>query len=246
MAFNIKTFKGSFTSDLARPSRFDVIINTPPGMYSMSMFAQLPLNLMMRCENAELPSRTMGTVEQKFGSNPSQKFPYHSSYNDLSLTFMLSGDMSEKKFFDAWLEYVNPTSTFDFNYKDKYASPGIRIIQYDMQNEQSYAVTLIKAYPISVNQLDLDWSSEEHHKLTVVFAYDYWQSDNLAEIASSLPTTQLQSLNGIDFTLLSSIGNGGYSPPPPELPRGNIPATMGNNQYTQAIYNNIYNNVKNQ
>ncbi|CAB4133022.1 tail tube protein [uncultured Caudovirales phage] len=220
MAFNIKTFKGSFTSDLARPSRFDVIINTPPGMLSMSMFAQLPLNLMMRCENAELPSRTLGTVEQKFGSNPSQKFPYHTSYNDLSLTFMLSGDMSEKNFFDSWLEYVNPTTSFDFNYKDKYAAP-IRIIQYDMKNEQSYAVTLIKAYPISVNQLDLDWSSEEHHKLTVVFAYDYWQSDNLADISSSLPTAQSQKISDINFSLLDTPIAGGtttFFAPSPNSP----------------------------
>ena len=237
MASTIQEFLSSFTTDLARPNKFDVLIPLPQNVWDIRTS---PQQLALRCENAELPSRTMGTVEQKFGSNPSQKFPYHTAYNDMTLTFIVSDDMSEKIVFDNWLEYINPTSTFDFNYKDNYSTT-ITITQYDVKNEQSYAVTLIKAYPISVNQLDLDWSSEEHHKLTVVFAYDYWQSDNLAEIASSLPTTQLQSLNGIDFTLLSSIGNGGYSPPTPELPRGNIPATMGNNQYTQLIYNNVKN-----
>ena len=32
-----------------------------------------------------------------------------------------------------------------------------------------------EAYPISMNQLDLDWSSEAFHNLTVTFAFTYWE-----------------------------------------------------------------------
>ena len=57
----------------------------------------------------------------------------------------------------------NSYPSFDESYKHK------------NNDESSYSVDLFEAYPISVNQLDLDWSAEGHHKLTVVFAYTSWQ-----------------------------------------------------------------------
>jgi hypothetical protein len=72
-----------------------------------------------------------------------------------------------------------------------------------VKHEESYAVKLINAYPISVNQLDLDWSADGHHKLTVLFAYDYWQSSYLSDFTSSIPTTESQKLKDVNFSLLS-------------------------------------------
>ena len=51
-----------------------------------------------------------------------------------------------------------------------------QIIQYDDFIKKIFAVELIDAYPIAVNQLDLDWSSDGYHKLTVDFAYTYWKT----------------------------------------------------------------------
>lgn len=161
MAGTLTAFLASFTTDLARPSRFDVSI---PG-------AQF---LTLRCDNAELPSRTFSTAEQKIGSNPIEKYPYHSNYNDASMTFIVSDSMVEKLFFDGWMEKVNPLSTFNFKYKNTYVKD-IIVTQYSVANKPTYSVKLKDAYPISINQLDLDWSSDSHHKLTVTFAYSYWQ-----------------------------------------------------------------------
>jgi len=165
MPANISDFMSSFTKDLARPNRFEVFI-PPVGRLQLT-------NSKLRCETAELPGRTFSTIEQKFGSNPLEKYPYHTIYNDLSLTFIVSGDMAEKNFFDSWMELVVPSSNFNPKYKKDYISE-ITIVQYDLQNNPTYSVDLIDCYPISVNQLDLDWSSDGHHKLTVVFAYTYW------------------------------------------------------------------------
>jgi len=191
MPANINRFVSSFTSDLARPSRFDVTIFPPNALSFYYGITQSGPGLNLRCENANLPGRTFGTVEQKFGSNPSLRFPIHSTYNDMDLTFAVSGDMSERNFFDIWLEYINPTTSFDFSYKlgsnnvagDGFAAPYIIVSQYDLKNNLTYAVQLYNAYPISVNQMDLDWSTDTYHKLTVVFAYDYWQNINAAQIA---------------------------------------------------------------
>ena len=199
-------FMGSFNSDVARPSKFDVTIIAPA---MIQKYSNTLRQLTLRCETAELPGRTFGTVEQKFGSNPTLKFPMHSSYNDLTLTFIVSGDMTERTFFDVWMEYINPTKTFDFAYKDDFTST-IEIVQYNLFDEETYVVNLFNAYPVSVNQLDLDWSSDSHHKLTVVFAYDYWQNadiQTLGEIQANRTITQ-SFQNGSDklfgATILSS------------------------------------------
>jgi hypothetical protein len=82
--------------------------------------------------------------------------------------------MDMKIAFDNWMNYINPSTNFNFNYKETYVS-NIVITQYDLYGNISYTATLIDAFPINMNQLDLDWSSDSVHKLTVTFAYTYWQ-----------------------------------------------------------------------
>jgi hypothetical protein len=179
MPADIYEFMSSFNKDLARPNRFEVRINPSQSLNSIPGYT-FPNNLRLRCESAELPSRTFATAEQKFGSNPIEKYPYQTAYNDLVLTFIVSGDMYEKKFFDGWMSLINPEKSYNFNYKNTYVID-LSVVQYDVSNNPQYAVNIIESYPIAVNQLDLDWSSDGYHKLTVVFAYTYWtQETNLS------------------------------------------------------------------
>jgi hypothetical protein len=173
MAFNrdsISQFRASFFDDLSRPSRFNVNIVVPPVLQASYLTSRF---LSYRCEATQLPGRTLETIEQKtYG--PVEKFPYLTSYQDIDLTFIVSGDMSERILFDSWIDYVNPKDSNNLRYKEEYATT-ISIQQYDVTGEMSYAINLIDAYPIAVNQLDLDWSNDGYHKLTVVFAYTYWE-----------------------------------------------------------------------
>lgn len=195
MAASISKFRSTFQKDLARPNRFDVFIPIPVPLlpYYSSGASQLSL----RCEQSELPSRALATADRKIGSVPVQKFPYLSLYNDINLTFLVSGDMTEKLLFDAWLNIINPTSNFNFNYKKDYCTE-IVIRQYDMSNNLTYDVLLIDAYPIAVNQLDLDWSNDGVHKLSVVFAYTYWTNNTLNDLGKNILT---QGLSGLQNAL---------------------------------------------
>ena len=94
------------------------------------------------------------------------------------MTFLIDGNMSEKYFFDTWLDLVNPKQTNNFNYRSEYAT-SILINQYGVDGKQSYSAELFDAYPISMNQLDLDWASEDVHKLTVTFAFTKWQNNSI-------------------------------------------------------------------
>lgn len=190
MAGSINDFLGSFHTDIARSSRFDVQVNVP---IVLLPFVKTSRQLTFRCQNADIPGRTLATTERKMGSAPSRKMPYQTTYNESNMTFLVSDDMSEKVLFEAWIEAINPSTTYNFNYPVNYVAD-IIITQYDVQNKPSYQVVLQDAYPIAVNQLDLDWSSENPHKLSVVFAYTKWQSTSVSDVIGNLKTQIINSI----------------------------------------------------
>lgn len=181
MAGSINEFKSSFSTDLARPSRFDVQVPIPLGLIP---YIGSSRRLSFRCENTELPGRSIATTTMKI-YGPEEKYPYQTTFNDINLTFIVGDDMREKLFFDAWLEWINPSLTYNFKYKSDYAIP-LRINQYNLKNEISYSVDLIDAYPVAINSLDLDWSSDGHHKLSVTFAFTSWKNNSVEALGMQL------------------------------------------------------------
>jgi len=189
MAGNINEFKSSFTKDLARTNRFDVQIPIP---LTLIPYVSSAKNLTYRCETAQLPGRTFATTEQKtYG--PIEKYPYLNTYGDLDLTFIVDDDMNQKVFFDAWMNYINPLYNNNMRYKGDYSTT-IVINQYNVSNELTYSVNLIDAYPISINQMDLNWGDDGYHKISVTFAYTYWQNNSLQALGMELVDAGINSV----------------------------------------------------
>jgi hypothetical protein len=192
MAGNINDFKSSFQKDLSRPHKFDVNIPIP---LTLIPYIKSAKSLTYRCENANLPGRTFATAEQKtYG--PIEKYPYLNTYTDIDMTFIIDDDMTQKIFFDAWLNYINPLYNNNMRYKGDYSTV-ITVNQYDVTNQISYSVNLYDAYPISINQMDLDWSSDGYHKLNVTFAYTYWQNNSLQALGMELVDAGINAVNNI-------------------------------------------------
>lgn len=181
MAGSISDFKANFNKEIARPSRFDVEVPIPLGMIPYYKYAR---QLKFRCESAQFPGRTISTMGQKT-YNIEEMFPYQTTYDKIALTFIVSSDMDEKKFFDAWLDWINPSINYNFKYKQDYAV-ALRINQYDMQNKLTYSVDLMDAFPTSISQMELDWSSEGYHKLTVSFEFTSWKNNSVEALAMQL------------------------------------------------------------
>ena len=209
MAGSISQFKSSFTKELARPNKFDVNIPVP---LTLIPYVNNAKNLVYRCENANLPGRNFATVEQKIGSNPVEKYPYLTTFNDIDLTFIVDDDMNQRVFFDAWLNFINPQYNYNFRYKGDYATV-ITINQYDVTNQISYSINLYDAYPVSMNQLDLDWSSDGYHKLIVSFAYTYWQNNSLQAYGMELVDAGLafvsDAVGGLGGSAIGALGQAG-------------------------------------
>lgn len=209
MSGSISEFKASFNTDLARPNRFDVEIPIPLGMIPYLGYNR---NLKFRCENAELPGRSISTTTQKI-YNIDEQFPHQTTFEDITLTFIVDSDMSQKLFFDAWLDWINPSLNFNMKYKSDYAV-ALRINQYDSENKVSYSVDLFDAFPKTILPLTLDWSEDGYHKLSVVFAYSRWKNNSVKSLAMDAIESVVGNIltNSNLYKDLTSITSGSAAP----------------------------------
>ena len=131
------------------------------------------------CETAEFPGRAFNNLDGVRYYGPSFKMPYQSSYEDTNLVFICRDEMYERQVFDDWMELINPTNTFDFEYKDNYTAE-IQIFKLDdVYHEPTYAFSLLKAHPILVNPQQVTWSDDQFLRIGVTFTYHWWTRKGL-------------------------------------------------------------------
>lgn len=181
--------------DLAHPTHFAVRINLAAG------YQALLQDLTFLCENAELPGRSFQTLDARTGAGPQYKTPYLTVYPDVTLTFVCRDFMSEKLFFDDWMEYINPSQTFDYAWRNEYVA-SIDVFQYTPENmgnasgRPSYQLTLYEAYPVTVTPLPLNWADDGVHRLSIQFVYTLfrrpWDAVQAGDASSPLvPSGQI-------------------------------------------------------
>lgn len=204
MPSSIDSFRASFTTDIARPARFNVSIPIP---LKLVAYRNIARTLEYRCEMAQFPSVSFATTQRKI-YGPPQIQPYLKEYNHTNMTFIVTDSMNEKMIFDNWMELINPSSTYDFNYKSDYITP-ISINQYTVTDDLSYSITLVDAFPIDVGQLDVDWNNENGpHKLAVVFAYHYWMQNSFQALTADIVNSGIATGVDIATQTVSALSSG--------------------------------------
>lgn len=171
--FSLDNFRTEVLSGagLARTNRFEVEILPP-----RALGGDLGRLTSLYVEQANIPLLNIFSKAFKiFG--PTYQRPVTSEYGGegLSLTFHVDRDMQIRRFFEDWMHTVVDPVTFTVGYQADYAS-SILIKQLNEQNETTYAVELLEAFPRNLNIMELNnASSNQTHRLNVLFAYRYWQ-----------------------------------------------------------------------
>lgn len=80
------------------------------------------------CDSAELPGRGFDVTEVRY-YGPSQAFPNNTMYNTANFSFLCRQASPERQYFDDWMEIINPTNSFNFEYADNYYAQ-ITIFQF--------------------------------------------------------------------------------------------------------------------
>jgi hypothetical protein len=179
---------------LAKSCRFAVRINRPQFLASLgasSASKNVLGDFTYLCEAAEMPGRGFVNADVRY-YGPNQKLPVLTQYEDTTLTFVCRNEGYERQFFDDWMEYINPTNSFNFNFRKEYETT-VEIMQFaeyakslntgpnrglanqPVEPQETYRITLFNAFPLLVNPQPMTWADDQLMRLAVTFTYHKWQ-----------------------------------------------------------------------
>ena len=169
----------STRNGLAVANRYQVTFGLPAALKRIMPEAGTTsgqvLNLM--CDAAGLPGRQIATVDYQ-AQKQSIKIPYAFINEDVTFTFLLTGDYYAKKIFDAWSESIIDFSGYRVKYLADHVSD-IRVFQQVKGNNGdtiAYGIILKNAYPTTFSGIALDNASENTiQKYQVVMTYENFE-----------------------------------------------------------------------
>jgi hypothetical protein len=175
--FSVDQFRQTvFSNGLARENRFEVIM---PEVVT----GGFPVSIM--CESTSLPQMSVVTKQQRlFGPTYNRAATVDYGGAGLQMVFYVDREMKVKKYFDAWAHLCIASSKFTARYLKEYAFD-LQILQLDEQDNTTYNVKLIEAFPTNIGPMQLaQGSNDTFHRLPVTITYRYWQT---ADINNSEP-----------------------------------------------------------
>ena len=127
------------------------------------------------CEQAELPGKTVLTVEDKL-YGPVRKIGYGQMFIDTTMTFICTAQgWEEKAFFDTWQNDIVDPDMYDASYYNDYTTDLV-LRTFTEQNRPSYGIKFKEAFPLNVGAVNIGWSqNNEYARLSVTFAYRKWE-----------------------------------------------------------------------
>ena len=185
MSFSVETFKAKLDSGggPAYGDRYHVAMNAPAAvageataMMQHEAASSVTQRLSWLCDTINIPSRSLTTSEFRTYGLPVKR-PYGSVYTESQMEFLCTRNMGEKKFFDAWLNYVFDSNTYDVAYYDNYTTD-IDIYHFDRSvstasdlSKSTYHIKLIEAYPTLVGEISMNHTATEILKIPITFTY---------------------------------------------------------------------------
>lgn len=194
MAFNINNYKQSVAQHgVFRNNRFDVIVTTPTILQGSSIVtgggstsvAEIARMMTFRAEQVKAPGISMDTKNSyRYGMGSYQKMPFSGRYTDINLTFLSDGYGIIWNYWYQWMNSIfnfagndgatgsiiggfNTLPSYQLEYKDKYATK-MSIVMYNVGGEQVQTINLYDAYPVTLNDINLNWSTKNDPiKITV-------------------------------------------------------------------------------
>lgn len=249
---------------LQRSNRFQLIISIPDKVMSQlgdlvteinkspsgypddgnkSSSSDVARTLSLMAADVNTPGYNVSSVEMHVGTT--RKIAYDKSTGDFNVTFRCSGNMTEKKLFDAWIKFMfRPDHAVSF-YED-YVSPKIKVMTLDYEGNVTYECAVSEAYPSVITELNLNTEqSDAILDFQVTFNYRklYNVDEDYGQKKRSFPpifggTVEIPDpQNNISASGLPQAPLGGNEFPPISLPPA--PPTDNKALFLIDIYKNI-------
>jgi hypothetical protein len=180
---DVKSYSSAY-GGLVKSSKYAIRI-VPVGNLLLSLgYGDFLNHFTYLSDSAEMPGRAFMSLDIRY-YGPNFKIPFQSQYEDMTITFLCRTESFERQFFDDWMEIINPTNLWDFNYRDSYRSR-IEIYQLATHGDDNtstapkavYKWTVHDAYPVVVNPQPVTWADDQFQRLAISFTYTKWTREN--------------------------------------------------------------------
>tara|TARA_S200002703_G_scaffold143067_1_gene135826 strand:+ start:599 stop:1579 length:981 start_codon:yes stop_codon:yes gene_type:complete len=231
MAFNVEYFASELgRTGVARASHFMFVINLPnpttnPGIFQneigqkfkkiiedrssgLEFFStEYASHLALRCDRVSMPGRIVVSSPYKEGNmGLVREYPTNAVYQPVDASFILSKNLEEKVFFEAWQDLIvghHRTDRTEFeskslNYLGNFTT-SCDILQFEEVPQPDsqgilgfkgiYKIELKEAYPRTIQDMQADWASSEIQRLNVVFDYKFYQDEIIGQVDKRFANT---------------------------------------------------------
>lgn len=181
MAFSISTFKSNVTGFL-KPSKFEFILEPPPGLTSDKIEAR-PASFLI--EASALPGVGFGTHDVRpFGYGINESRPVFPNFQKLNLSFLSDNEGKVYNYLHSWVSLiinhdVNVSlvngGRYEMKYRTDYIAPIATVVQYNDDGTEKIRVNYNEVWPLQVADIQLNWSnSGELMRVPAVFSFRDW------------------------------------------------------------------------
>ena len=176
MAFNPLDFfaKVDNKGSLAKANKFSVQVIPPTTMYS-----EVPRgSIDFLCHTAEFPGMTLASTEDRLYGVEIAK-PYATTFEAVTLTFYVTNDFSTKIFFEDWMRHIQLPKSKNMRYYNDFIG-SVEIYHYaehivtPAPGMHTYRTFLTEAWPITIQEHELNWESSEMMEIQVQISYRDW------------------------------------------------------------------------
>ena len=213
----------SKSGGFARPSQYELVINSPKTlslvqgqvvdganvdalstrnsfMDILQSMEDIKKQITLQCQSVSMPSHDLQTQNRAYGSEPGREMVQTHGYaGTIDCTFLLSRDLREKHYFEAWQALAVDNYTHKANYYDDYVgsmeiyqlstkakqrvqrnSPGPHAEITDekhlkFEDERTYGIFASEVYPKTIGAVSFSASSaNEISTLDVRFEFRQW------------------------------------------------------------------------
>lgn len=126
----------------------------------------------MLCDQVVIPGVNIMAADIRVYGELTES-PYGVTYQPASLSVILDNDSSAKEFFDEWSNDVFDRTTRTLGYYNDFVRDVV-VTLTDKEDNPISKIRMIEAYPRTISDMQLDYSSSNIIRLTVSLTFKYW------------------------------------------------------------------------
>jgi hypothetical protein len=188
--FNISGFQSNISKHgVLQTNKFMVAFASPPCMQGESIDGKTASEteklIQVRAESVKIPGiALLQTDVNRYGNGPTQKMPFNARFTENAITFVSDRKGEIYRYFYTWMNKIfdfsgstfpsNVGASYKTEYKDNYVTD-LHVYVFDNNGNQVNDIVMYKAYPESMNDINLSWNdASQLMKITVSISFRDW------------------------------------------------------------------------